>query len=486
MYSFTLTLSYVQKPFWNAEIAAASEMLWQPVDGELVEHHRALPGVRAHGQRSTWCSVVTFDSRKPVADRFSFNPSKSSEPEVKRLKKKRKKDAPDVEAEALLTKKIRLGPDANQRVKLKQWVGAARWVYNKVIGHIKATPSEANLTTLRKVYVHNAAYQNENQWMLKIPYDVRDGALQDALTAHKNARKLAKEKGIKSELKYRSKKAPSESIYLCARNVKRRAKNEIEAYEKFKLGRIKTKEELPGEFEHDLRLQRNALGEYYLLIPVPTPPKPEPRKEPNKRMIALDPGTRVFMTGYEPSGSVIEVGGADMGRIERLCAHLDALHSRIAKERHLKKKWRMRRAAASMRAKIRNLVDDIHKKVSYYLATTYDVVLLPKFEASNMVRRATRRIQSKSVRAMLTWAHYRFRQRLLNRCKRSNCGVAVVTEEYTSMTCGKCGELHAKLGRNKRFRCPTCNHDVDRDRNAARNILLMNSDKVDFLVERHL
>lgn len=473
-------------PFWNAQVAATSAMLWQPLDGELVAHERALPGLRAHGQRSTWCSVVSFDSREPVADHFSFDPSKSSEPEVKKFKKKRKKDAPDIEAEALLTKKIRLAPDQEQRVTLKQWVGAARWVYNKVVNHIKQKPQESNQTALRKLFVHNDAYKIANRWMLNVPYDVRDGALQDALVAHKNAKNFTKEKGKKSEVKYRSKKAPSESIYLCARNVKRRAEDEIEPYKRFKIGRIKTKEELPAEFKHDLRLQRNALGEFYLLVQVPSPPKPEPRKDPSKRIIALDPGTRTFMTGYEPSGRAIEVGGADMGRIERLCAHLDALQSRIATVREAKQKWRMRRAAARMRHKIRDLVDDVHKKLAHYLAASFDLVLLPKFEASTMVRRATRKIKSKSVRAMLTWAHYRFRQRLLNRCKRANCSVAIVTEEYTSMTCGKCGELHVKLGRNKRFHCPACAHEVDRDRNAARNILLKNGDKLDFLVERHL
>ena len=48
----------------------------------------------------------------------------------------------------------------------------------------------------------------------------------------------------------------------------------------------------------------------------------------------------------------------------------------------------------------------------------------------------------------------------------------VVTEEYTSKTCGACGHLHDKLGGNKRFRCPKCNALFDRDWNAARNILI--------------
>ena len=50
--------------------------------------------------------------------------------------------------------------------------------------------------------------------------------------------------------------------------------------------------------------------------------------------------------------------------------------------------------------------------------------------------------------------------------------IVEVGEAYTSKTCEECGTLHQKLGGNKVFKCPKCNHTADRDLHAAKNILL--------------
>ena len=42
-------------------------------------------------------------------------------------------------------------------------------------------------------------------------------------------------------------------------------------------------------------------------------------------IISLDPGVRTFMTGYNPSGEVIEWGKGDISRIYRLCLHYDRI-----------------------------------------------------------------------------------------------------------------------------------------------------------------
>lgn len=135
----------------------------------------------------------------------------------------------------------------------------------------------------------------------------------------------------------------------------------------------------------------------------------------------------------------------------------------------------MKKAALRINLKIRNLVDELHKKLSNWLLTNYQVILLPKFETSKMIRRGQRRIRSKTARAMVTWSHYKFQQRLLSKAREyPNCRVYIVTEEYTSKTCGSCGHLHQKLGGNKKFKCPNarCKTICDRDVNGARNILL--------------
>jgi putative transposase len=54
-----------------------------------------------------------------------------------------------------------------------------------------------------------------------------------------------------------------------------------------------------------------------------------PEEMPVKRkdsygVIALDPGVRTFLTGFDGS-RFIEFGSGDIGRITRLCQHLDNL-----------------------------------------------------------------------------------------------------------------------------------------------------------------
>ena len=75
---------------------------------------------------------------------------------------------------------------------------------------------------------------------------------------------------------------------------------------------------------------------------------------------------------------------------------------------------------------------------------------------------------------MATWAHYRFRERLLNKAREyPACRVLLVSEAYTSKTCGRCGSIHWRLGGSKVFVCPQCRFKCDRDLHAARNVLLL-------------
>lgn len=161
-------------------------------------------------------------------------------------------------------------------------------------------------------------------------------------------------------------------------------------------------------------------------------------------------------------------------RIYRLCHISDKLQSQWTEKciTH-KQRYSLQRAAQRVRLKIRNLIDDVHKKLCKWLCENYRVVLIPKFETSRMVRRGHRKLNSKSARAMATWAHYRFRQRLLQKSSiYTGMSVVVCDEAYTSKTCGRCGELNTRLGGSKVFKCASCGAEFDRDVNGVRNILL--------------
>jgi putative transposase len=96
-----------------------------------------------------------------------------------------------------------------------------------------------------------------------------------------------------------------------------------------------------------------------------------------------------------------------------------------------------------MQRRIRHLFDKLYKKVT-------------KWTCGNM----------------LAWSHYKFKTRLINKAREyANCRVIICSEEYTSQTCSECEFLHCKIGGAKEFKCSQCNQKLDRDFNAARNIL---------------
>ncbi len=194
----------------------------------------------------------------------------------------------------------------------------------------------------------------------------------------------------------------------------------------------------------------------------------------SERMIALDPGVRTFLTGFN-GNEFLEFCSGDFQRIARLCVHLDALKSRHEKSwgRSFKRlRYKLRIAMRQVRIRIKNLRSECHKQVASYLAKNYHVIVLPTFETSQMVVRSRRKLHSKTARAMMSWAFYQFSQTLQHLCNRYGSKLVRITEEYTSKTCTKCGHVHKKLGSSKIFKCPECGYEIPRDFNGALGIFL--------------
>ncbi len=203
------------------------------------------------------------------------------------------------------------------------------------------------------------------------------------------------------------------------------------------------------------------------------------------KVIAFDPGNRTFLTGYDGE-NILEIGSGDIGRITRLCLHLDKLISTRVKAKgraNKKLRYKLGQAIKSLRYKIQDLVDDMHSKATSLIVSSYKLVFLPTYETSQMVLRATRKINKKSVRNMLSWAFGRFASHLEQAAKR--CGVLVVrtNESYTSKTCPHCGHVHRKLGGNKVFECPACGYTAPRDWVGAVNNMLAALQAIAFNVQ---
>jgi len=268
-----------------------------------------------------------------------------------------------------------------------------------------------------------------------------------------------KNKGITKDkwhkVSYRSRKDSKQTLYIPKSAIKNRG-----VYHTI-LGDLKISEGFPSIIM-DSRLTLEN-GNYHLIIPYE---QATTLSEKQTRVVAIDPGIRTFQTFYNPEFSGF-LGNGDIGKITRLCHHLDELISKKSKSAS-KKKQRIGKAIKRMRNRIKNLVDELHHKVSKFLVDHFDIIFLPSFDVSQMVKRGKRKINSKSARSLLTWSHYRFKCFLKNKCEEFNKLLLIVNEAYTSKTLSWNGQINYSLGGSKTIR--DNNHYVNRDMNGARNI----------------
>lgn len=223
-------------------------------------------------------------------------------------------------------------------------------------------------------------------------------------------------------------------------------------------------------------------GDYYLLVPVEnTPPR---RTDSNMhQVVSIDPGVRTFATCYSPTAGIGKLPVAGDVKMRRRYHRIDRIQAALATIKSSKTEYRApkRKTLKRMTKKVHRLwkeIDDckhhMHYTVIKFLLDNFEKVVIPDFDPHSMSDKRTSLLTSETKRAMFNWGHGLFRQRL--KTKASLLGrldaVVVVTEEYTSKTCGNCGNIKYNLGSADKYHCNGCGVEMDRDVNGARNILL--------------
>ncbi|NEO68109.1 transposase [Moorena sp. SIO3H5] len=359
----------------------------------------------------------------------------------------------DSESTVQKSKKIRIFLNAEQRGIVRKWFGVSRYVFNKTVKILENGEVKANWFSIKTSILNDLP-----EWCKAVPYQIKSIAIKDACTAVREAKKKYNLTGIINRVRFRSRKNPVQSCYIPKSAVSTKG-----VYHK-NLGELTFAETLPDNIG-DCRLT-STNGDYYLTVPHKTT---QTKTENQGRVVALDPGVRTFLTFFSQD-SVGKIANGDFSRIQRICSHLDNLLSKISKARG-KQKRRMRKAARRIIIKIQNLINELHHKAARFLVDNFDVILLPSFETKEMTKRGSRKIRSKTVRNLLSFAHYRFKQFLKHKAQETGKVVVDVCEAYTSKTVSWTGEL-VKIGGSKTIRSKIDGQSMDRDINGARGIFL--------------
>lgn len=431
------------RPFWNEQCQEISSKLWLPTKTDLQDLDlNSSDTLLKEVVENSWFSAKLYSALKTSSQKTCSVSFTSSVAECTDL-------------EIIKSRSVKLYLAKQQRKTVKLWMDTSRFVFNATIDLLNK--KEVKLSWLA---IKTKIIKELPEWTKPVPYQIKSIAVKDACLAVKNAILKFKKSGEISRVKFRSRKEPTQSCFIPKSAMK------TSGIYHTVLGVIRFTEELPDN-PKDARLIWRA-GRLYLKIPFSTMPAVPYGENQARRVCSIDPGIRNFVTFF--SDSICgHIGQNDFGRIQRLAAHADKLVSRMSKAGKQKKR-KMKLALHRIGDNIRNLVEELHHKTALFLVRNFELILLPSFETSEMALRSKRKIRSKTVRSMMTFSHYKFKQFLKHKAFEYGKRVVDVCEAYTSKTHPVTGKI-LNIGGSRTIRLSD-NTRIDRDFNGARNILL--------------
>ncbi|KFI52823.1 IS607 family element RNA-guided endonuclease TnpB [Bifidobacterium callitrichos] len=193
---------------------------------------------------------------------------------------------------------------------------------------------------------------------------------------------------------------------------------------------------------------------------------PAPATPSRGGAVGIDLGVRTLATLSD--GTVIANPHALEGSEHRLRRVQKALSRRT---RGSNRRRRTRERVARLHARVANQRRDLLHKLTTRLASIYSDISIEDLNVAGMVR------NHRLAKAVEDASFHELRRQLEYKTARTGARLHVVDRWYpSSKTCSDCGRVKAKLSLDERvYRCDGCGLIMDRDLNAAINIMVAGS-----------
>lgn len=310
--------------------------------------------------------------------------------------------------------------------------------------------------------------KNVKAFEMKTPKDVRAASVFEAFTNYENCKNAVKAGRIKFfKMKYRSKKKNGMSMTITTKMFKidngvlRFTSKELQ---KMNEDIIQMTNRSRKQLSKIVSLKDSKItkkfGKYHICIPLDVNVQSQER---HSKIIGIDPGISTFLSCYTPDKTVLI-------KQSNVCKEVNTLMKKLKDLRAKRKRNRIKRKVLlKLELKKRNATDELHWKSINYLTNNYDIIFIEKFDSQGFVKGG----KSKSLnRNTCDLKHYRFRQRLLNKALSRSKIVKVVKAHNTTKTCSNCGNMKKMTLADRVYECKSCNQVLDRDFNAAKNMIL--------------
>lgn len=309
---------------------------------------------------------------------------------------------------------------------------------------------------------------NIKQFEQKTHKDIRVGSVFEAFTNLDNAKKAIRAGRIRYfKLKYRSKKKNGMSMILsksmlklnhnqlCFTNTELKKQNE----HFIKISNRSQKQLTQISSLKDCKLTKK-FGKYHLRIPLDVCVSSQ---KSHKRIVGIDPGISTFLSCYDPEKTVLI-------KQSNVCQDTNRFMRKLKKLRFEKKRKRIKKSLmVKLELRKRNATNELHWKSIKYLTNNYDIIFIEQFDSQGFVNGGKSKNLNRNTNDL---KHFQFRQRLLYKSLVHGKIVKVVKAHNTTKTCSNCGNIKNMTLADREYDCKSCHQILDRDFNAAKNIIL--------------
>lgn len=350
--------------------------------------------------------------------------------------------------------KFRISPNNAQEEKLNTMFGCSRFVWNYFLDLNNKTYLEAKEKDLKKKHLNYYDCANkltklkkENEWLKNANAQSLQQTLKDLDTAYNRFfKKQGRFPNFKSKKSNQSFRIPQFF----------EVKNDKICFPKFKEG-IKTTvhREIKGNIRY-ATISKTKTGKYFVSITTDFDVKKE---RINNNQIGLDLGIKDF---------VVTSNGEKHNPPTKEDNKLKFLHRQLSKKiKGSKNKDKIRLKLARKYEKIENKKQDFQHKLSDKLCKENELIAIEDLNIKGMVKN---HCLAKSI-SNQSW--YSFIIKLEYKSKRYGGKIEKTNRFYpSSKTCSNCGYINQDLAlKDRKWKCPSCNSNLDRDINASKNIL---------------
>lgn len=353
--------------------------------------------------------------------------------------------------------KYRIYPNEEQINYLQKTFGCTRFIYNQMLDdRIKSYEENKDLDIKIIKYPTPAQYKKEYEWLKEVDSLALANAQMNLDKAYKN---FFRDKSVGFP-KFKSKKDNHKSYTTNNQNGTIYIENNRIKIPKLKsMIKIKQHREFVGLIK-SCTISQNPSGKYYISMLVDTENIQLPKLDTK---VGIDLGIKEF--AITSDGEMFS-NPKWLKKSEKRLRKLQKDLSRKQKGSNNRRKDRLK--VAKLHEKISNQRKDYLHKISHYIISENQVIVIEDLKVSNMIKNHK---LAKSI-ADVSWSE--FRRQLEYKSEWYGRELIIAPSNYaSSQLCSNCGNKSSQTKdlSCRTYICPVCGMEMDRDINASKNLL---------------